>query len=316
VRAVTIVDGHLEWREHPDPEPGTGELLVAVRAAGLNGPDMFQRMGLYPAPPGAAADIPGLELAGEVVTTGPGVEHFAVGDRVMAVVAGGGQAERAIVPERVALRVPDGLPWPEAGGFPETFTTAHDALFSQCGLTLGEHALVHGAAGGVGIAGVQLAARAGARVTATVRNEALRTAVAEVGGAGVEVIGPDGFETRGPFDVVLELIGAPNFARDVASLALGGRISILGVGGGGQAELDLITFMAKRGRIHASTLRARPPEEKATVAQRVARHVLPLLRSGAVRVPVERTFPMSEAEAAYDTFQAGGKFGKLILVPE
>jgi putative PIG3 family NAD(P)H quinone oxidoreductase len=313
---VTIVDGHLEWREHPDPEPGTGELLVAVRAAGLNGPDMFQRMGLYPAPPGAAADIPGLELAGEVVTTGPGVEHFAVGDRVMAVVAGGGQAERAIVPERVALRVPDGLPWPEAGGFPETFTTAHDALFSQCGLTLGEHALVHGAAGGVGIAGVQLAARAGARVTATVRNEALRTAVAEVGGAGVEVIGPDGFETRGPFDVVLELIGAPNFARDVASLALGGRISILGVGGGGQAELDLITFMAKRGRIHASTLRARPPEEKATVAQRVARHVLPLLRSGAVRVPVERTFPMSEAEAAYDTFQAGGKFGKLILVPE
>jgi len=316
VRAVTIVDGHLEWREHPDPEPGTGELLVAVRAAGLNGPDMFQRMGLYPAPSGAPADIPGLEVAGEVVAAGPGAQHFEVGDRVMAVVAGGGQAERAIVPERVALRVPDGLPWPEAGGFPETFTTAHDALFSQCGLTLGEHALVHGAAGGVGIAGVQLAARAGARVTATVRNEALRTAVAEVGGAGVEVISPDGFEARGPFDVVLELIGAPNFAGDLASLALGGRISILGVGGGGQAELDLVTFMAKRGRIHASTLRARPPEEKATVAQRVARHVLPLLRSGAVRVPVERTFPMSEAEAAYDTFQAGGKFGKLILVPE
>jgi NADPH:quinone reductase-like Zn-dependent oxidoreductase len=163
---------------------------------------------------------------------------------------------------------------------------------------------------------VQLAARAGARVTATVRNEALRTAVAEVGGAGVEVIGPVGFEARGPFDVVLELIGGPNFAGDLAGLAVGGRISILGVGGGGQAELDLITFMAKRGRIHASTLRARPSEEKATVAQRVARHVLPLLRSGAVRVPVERTFPMAEAEAAYDTFQAGGKFGKLILVPE
>src|SRR5688572_13517670 len=178
MRAVTIDDGRLEWREHPDPQPGDHELLVKVRAAGLNGADMMQRRGLYPAPPGAPADIPGLELAGEVVAVGSGVTAFATGDRVMAVVAGGGQAELALVHERVALPVPASVDWPQAGGFPEVFTTAHDALFTQCALTIGERVVVHGAAGGVGIAGVQLAARAGAQVVATVRHENLRDDVA------------------------------------------------------------------------------------------------------------------------------------------
>src|SRR5262245_11920191 len=174
MRAVTVIDGDLAWREHPDPEPGVRELLIAVRAAGLNGADMIQRRGLYAAPSDAPADIPGLELAGEVAAIGPGGEDFAVGDHVMAVVGGGGQAELALVHERTALRVPDAISWPEAGGFPEVFTTAHDALFTQCGLGAGEHLLVHGAAGGVGVAGVQLGLLTGARVTATVRNEALR----------------------------------------------------------------------------------------------------------------------------------------------
>src|SRR5438270_6762148 len=151
MKAVTVVDGALEWREHPDPQPGSGELLIAVRAAGLNGGDMMQRRGLYPAPPGAPADIPGLEMAGEVVAAEPG-GRFAPGDRVMAVVAGGGQAELAVVHERHALTVPDRVSWSEAGGFPEVFTTAHDALFTQCRLMMGERVLVHGAAGGVGIA--------------------------------------------------------------------------------------------------------------------------------------------------------------------
>jgi NADPH:quinone reductase len=316
VRAVTVVDGDLEWREHTDPEPSRGELLVGVRAAGLNGADMLQRRVLYAAPPGSPAEIPGLELAGEVVATGPDVERFGVGDRVMAVVGGGGQAELAVVHERTALRVPDDLSWEEAGGFPEVFTTAHDALFTQCGLGPGEHAVVHGAAGGVGIAGVQLAARAGARVTATVRNPELRTEVAAVGSAAgrCEVVAPEEFAARGPFDVVLELVGAPNLPTDLDALATGGRIAVIGVSAGASAELNLLGLMAKRARIHGSTLRARPLEQKADAARRVEAHVLPLFDAGEVTVPIAATYAMPEATAAYDRFAAGGKFGKIVLV--
>jgi NADPH:quinone reductase-like Zn-dependent oxidoreductase len=196
------------------------------------------------------------------------------------------------------------------------FTTAHDALFGQCELTVGERVLVHGAAGGVGIAGVQLAARAGARVVATVRNEVLRPDVAEIGGAAgvVEVCAPDAYADRGPFDVVLELIGAPNLPGDLAALAPGGRIVVIGVGGGATAEINLLELMATRGRIHASTLRARPLEGKALAARGVERSVLPLLATGALRVPVAAEYPMAEVEAAYDHFAAGGKLGKIVLV--
>ena len=153
--------------ERPDPEPGKGELLVRVRAAGLNGADMLQRRGGYPAPPGSPPDIPGLELAGEVAALGPGTTRFAEGDRVMAVVGGGGHAELALVHERAAMPVPERLDWPQAGGLPEVVTTAHDAVFTQAGLRSGEHLLVHGAAGGVGTAAVQLGRVAGAREAST-----------------------------------------------------------------------------------------------------------------------------------------------------
>jgi NADPH2:quinone reductase len=295
---------------HPDPEPGAGEVLVRVRTAGLNSADRLQVAGFYPAPPGAPADVPGLELAGEVVALGPGATRFEVGDRVMAVVGGGGQAELAVVHERHLLPVPEGLGWDAAGGFPEAFTTAHDALFTQCGLAMGERVCIHGAAGGVGVAGVQLAVAAGCEVVATVRNESLRGAVEALGARAVD---PVGFEAHGPFDVVLELIGGPNLAEDVRSLATGGRISIIGVGGGPKAELSLLDLMGKRGRIHGSTLRARSLEDKAAAARAVERHVLPLLAAGALRVPVEATFPMAEGAAAYERFAAGGKLGKLVL---
>lgn len=319
MHAVTLdpeAPGSIEWQEHPDPVPGGGEVLVDVRAAGLNGADMLQRRGLYPPPPGAPATIPGLELAGTVVEIGHGVTRFAVGDRVMAVVAGGGQAELALVHERLAMPVPDGLGWAPAGGFPEAFSTAHDALFTQCGLTIGERVVVHGAAGGVGIAGVQLAARAGARVVATVRHADLRDAVAELGGACgiVDVCAPDGFAGRGPFDVVLELVGAPNLGADIEALAIGGRISIIGVGAGANAELNLLSLMGKRGRIHGSTLRARSLEDKAAVARAVERSVLGLLASGEVQVPVTAEVPMADATTAYDRFSAGAKLGKIVLV--
>ena len=310
VHAVTIVDGSLEWREHPDPEPGRGEMLVAVRAAGINSADLSQRAGFYPAPPGSPPDIPGLELAGEVVATGDGVQRFAEGDRVMAVVGGGGQAELAVVHERQAVPVPETVSWAEAGGFPEVFTTAHDAMFTQCQLQMGERLGVHGAAGGVGLAGVQLGIAAGASVIATVRNESLRDAVAAY---GATAIAPETFIDHGPVDVILELVGAPNFPGNLDALAINGRISIIGVGGGGSVELNLFGLMHKRARIHGSTLRTRSLEDKARAARAVEHHVVPLLASGVVRVPVCETFPMSEANAAYERFAAGGKLGKIVL---
>ena len=311
MRAATIADGEIEIRDHPDPEPGAGELLVRVRAAGLNGADMLQRRGRYPAPPGVPQDIPGLELAGEVVALGPGALRFAEGDRVMAVVAGGGQAELALVHERAAMPVPEALDWPAAGGFPEVFTTAHDALFTQGGLAAGERLLVHGAAGGVGTAAVQLGRAAGARVTATVRNEDLRGAVEEL---GATVMGTEGFEDHGPFDVVLELVGAPNLAANLGALATGGRVVVIGIGAGAKAEINLGALMGVRGIVRGSTLRSRPLEEKALAMRAVERHVLPLVEEGAVRVPVAETFELDRAADAYERFAAGGKLGKVVLL--
>ena len=310
MKAVTIREGRLLFEEHPDPAPGSGEVLVRVWAAGINGADMHQRAGRYPAPPGSPQDIPGLELAGEVVERGPGAERFRDGDRVMGIVGGGGQAELAVVNERILMTIPDEIGWPPAGGFPETFTTAHDALFTQAGLHPGEHLLVHGGAGGVGTAAIQLGVTAGARVTATVRNPELRGAV---GALGAEVIAPEGFAEHGPFDVILELVGAVNLADNIAALNTQGRIAVIGIGAGATGELNLGLLMSKRGRIHGSTLRARSLEEKALTARALERSVLPLLASGALKVLVAETYPLSQAKIAYDRFAAGGKLGKIVL---
>ena len=312
MRAATIRDGEVVVEEHPDPEPGTGEVLVRVRAAGLNGADMLQRRGAYPAPPGSPRDIPGLEFAGEVIANGPGATRFSEGDRVMAITGGGGQAELATVHERVAMPVPEGLDWPAAGGVAEVFTTAHDAVFTQARLAPGERLLVHGGAGGVGTAAVQLGRAAGARVTATVRNPDLRGEVAHLGAD--TVLDPEVFAEHGPYDVVLELVGAPNLPGDLTALETGGRICIIGVGGGFAADLNLLALMGKRAGIHGSTLRARPLEEKAMTARRMEAHVLPLLASGAVTVPVAATFALDDVAAAYARFAAGGKVGKIVLL--
>jgi putative PIG3 family NAD(P)H quinone oxidoreductase len=310
MRAATIRDGQISVQQHPDPEPEAGQLLVRVRAAGLNGADMLQLKGGYPAPPGSPPDIPGLELAGEVVAAGRGVERFEAGDRVMAIVGGGGQSELAIVHERVAMPVPDELDWTAAGGVPEAFTTAHDALFTQAGLSAGERLLVHGAAGGVGMAALQLATMAGARVTATVRDGAAREQVAAL---GVNAIEPAGFEEHGPYDVVLELVGAPNLAGNLAALADQGRICVIGVGAGAKAELNLLALMGKRARIHGSVLRARSLEDKAAAARRVEKAVLPGFASGDLSVPVTATFPLDAVADAYERFKAGAKLGKIVL---
>jgi putative PIG3 family NAD(P)H quinone oxidoreductase len=313
MRAATIRDGEVLVEEHPDPEPGAGQVLVRVAGAGLNGADMLQRKGRYPAPPGSPPDIPGLELAGSVEALGAGATRFEPGDRVMAIVGGGGQAELAVVHERQLMAVPDGVAFPDAGGLPEVFTTAHDAIFSQARLRPGERLLVHGGAGGVGTAAIQLARAAGAHVTATVRNTELRAGVSQLGAH--EVLDPEGFEQHGPFDVVLELVGAPNLPANLKALATNGRIVVIGVGAGAKAELNLLALMGKRASIMASTLRARPLEEKSATARALEREVLPLFERGEARVVVAETFALDDVAAAYERFAAGGKLGKVLLEP-
>ena len=313
MRCVAIKsDQSLVVEERDDPIPSRGEVLVRVRAAGLNAADLVQRMGMYPAPPGSPPDIPGMELAGDVAALGDGATGFAIGDRVMAVVGGGAQATHCVVHQRELMPVPDAITWEAAGGFPEAFMTAHDALFTQCGLGMGERVCVHGAAGGVGTAAVQLAHAAGAHVTATVRDPARHDDVRALG-ADV-VLTPDEFADASGFDVILELVGASNLEANFRAINTGGRISVIGVGAGANAQLNLFALMQKRAVLRGSTLRARPLEQKADAARRLERHALPLLGDGRLRVPLVATYPLDEVVAAYDRFAAGGKLGKIVLV--
>src|SRR5487761_1124468 len=294
MRAVTMAGGRIEVSDRPDPVPGRGQLLVRVRAAGLNSADVMQLLGPLPAPPGVPAAIPGLELAGEVAAAGRGTSRFAPGDRVMSLVGGGGQAELAVVEEGAAMPVPAALDWVSAGGFPEVFTTAHDALVSQCGLRSGERLLVTGAAGGVGTAAVQVGAALGARL-------------------GASAVDPSEAADHGPFDAVLELVGGASLPIHLRALATGGRIAVIGVGAGARVELDLLALMTRRGRIMGSTLRSRPAEQKAQAARRVEAELLPLVDAGTLHVVVGGTFPIERAADAYARFEAGAKLGKLVL---
>jgi NADPH:quinone reductase len=316
VRAAIISNGTLSVGTYPDPEPGHGEVLVRVRAAGLNNADQMQIAGFYPAPAGAPSDVPGLEFAGEVIGVGANVFRFAVGDRVMGVVAGGGLAELLVAHERTLMPVPQSISWEVAGGFPEAFTTAHDALFTQCGLQMGEKVLVHGAAGGVGIAAVQIAAATGACVIASVRSPELRAPTNALFPQQITAVDPSEVGTHGPYDVILELVGAGNMTENLRTLTIGGRISVIGVSAtGSKAEIDLLTLMQKRARIHGSTLRARPLEQKADAASRVERFVLPHLAAGRITVPIVATFPLDQVVDAYARFAAGSKFGKIVVLP-
>jgi NADPH:quinone reductase-like Zn-dependent oxidoreductase len=301
MRAVVIGEGRLTLEERPDPVPGDGEILIRVRAAGVNGADLVQRAGFYPPPPGAPVDIPGLECAGEVVLGGG---RFRPGDRVMALLGGGGQAELVTVHESHAMPVPANVGWPQAGGFVEVFATAHDALFTQADLKPGDRLLVNGAAGGVGVAGVQLGVVAGALVTANARHHR----------AELEALGAD-TEPSGAYDVILELVGGANLRTNLEQLAMKGRIAVIGTRAGATEELDFGLLMRTRGRLHGSMLRARSREEKEDVVRRLEGHAVHLLASGLVQVPVEVTYPLEQAQEAYDHFAAGGKFGKIVLVP-
>jgi NADPH:quinone reductase-like Zn-dependent oxidoreductase len=287
VRAATIVGGRIEVADRPDPLARDGEILIRVRAAGINGADLGQRAGSYPPPPGVT-DVPGLECAGEAPD----------GRRVMALLPGGGHAELAVAHERHVLPVPEHMSWEEAGGFVEVFATAHDAIFTQAELAAGERLLVNGAAGGVGVAAVQLGLAAGATVTANARHhhDELRALGADT-------------DVDGEYDVILELVGGENLATNLERLALKGRISVIGTGAGSTAEIQFGYLMRRRGRIHGSTLRARSLEEKADVMAALGA----CMAEHSFHVPVEQTFPLERIQDAYERFRAGNKFGKIVV---
>ena len=229
----------------------------------------------------------------------------------MAVVGGGAQAELAVVHERAATPVPEALDWPAAGGVPEVFTTAHDAMFTQAELQLGSGCSSTAPPAG---SARRRSSSAAPRARGRARPCATRPSAATSRRWAPASIAPDGFGELGPFDVVLELIGAPNLGGDLKALATGGRIAVIGVGAGFVGELNLLALMGKRGRIHGSTLRARPLEEKAVAARLVERHVLPLFDRGEPTVPIADTFPLDQVAEAYDRFAAGGKLGKIVIL--
>lgn len=310
----------LELRDVPAPRPGVHEVLVRVRAAGINRADVLQRQGRYPPPPGAAADVPGLEYAGEVAALGVGASAWKVGDRVMGLVPAGAYGEFVAVSEAVAMRVPAGWSFEAAAAVPEAFITAHDALFGQMGLTAGERVLIHAVGSGVGTAAVQLAKAFGVRTFGTSRTAA-KLARAKALGLDVPInsstedvaeVVKRRTEGRG-VDAVLDLVGAPALAGSIAALARGGRMIVVGLTGGRTATIDLGALLSKRLTIVGTVLRARSLEEKIAVTADFVREVLPLLEAGMVRPVLDRSYPMAEAPEAHRHLESDAVFGKLVL---
>jgi NADPH:quinone reductase len=318
VRAVTFAgtggNEVVRLEERPDPVPGDHEVVVAARFAGLNWADVAQRMGNYPAPPGAPADIPGLEVAGVVAAVGQAVRSWRAGQRVFGIVGGGGLADRVVVHERHVAAIPENLADDLAAAVPEAYITAHDAVFIRSGLLLGEVLLVNGANGAVGSAAVQLGLAAGARVVASVRSAGSAAALEK---QGALVVSPQTALERvaalGGADVVLELIGAPNLDFDFDAIAPKGRIVVVGTSAGEAAVVSLRRLMGKRARLDGTVLRARPMEEKAAAVQSFARSVVPLLAAGRVTPVIDRVFSAADVTGAFDYLARPGKSGKILL---
>jgi putative PIG3 family NAD(P)H quinone oxidoreductase len=330
MKAVTItsfggVEG-LEIREVPDaPRATIDRVRVRVRAAGLNRADILQRLGRYPAPPGYPQDIPGIEFAGEVSEVGDEVRTWKVGDRVFGITGGAGQAQYVTVPENHLAAAPSNLEWPAAAAVPEVFMTAHDALFTQCGLTIGESVLIHAAGSGVGTAAIQLVRAAGAFAYGTSRTMDKLEKAKEFGLTESVVAGTDPMEivaavkswTRDAgVNVILDLVGAAYLKANLAALATKGRLIFVGTTSGSKAEIDFSVAMHRRLRIMGTSLRIRSLEEKATATRLFAEQVVPLLRSGAVRPVIDRVFPMKEVRAAHERIESNQSFGKVVLLIE
>jgi putative PIG3 family NAD(P)H quinone oxidoreductase len=324
MKAITITEPGgpevLTWTTVPDPVPGEGEVLVDVVTSAVNRADLIQRQGVYPPPPGASP-YPGLECAGRISAVGPGVAGWAVGDEVCALVAGGGYAEKTVVPAGQLLPVPEGLPLADAAALPEVVCTVWSNVFMIAHLRPGETLLVHGGASGIGTTAIQLAKAAGARVAVTAGSADKLARCAELGADILINYRDQDFveeiqaatEGKGA-DVILDNMGAKYLERNLKSVAFNGRIAVIGMQGGAKAELDLRLLLAKRAAITGTSLRARPHNEKAAIVAAVLEHVWPLVAAGDVRPVIDQRIPMADAAEAHRALDAGTHFGKILLV--
>ncbi len=329
MRAVVItshggVDGIGVQEVDTPPTPTADRVRVRVHAAGLNRADILQRRGHYPAPPGYPQNIPGMEFAGEVDAIGDAVGAWKIGDRVFGITGGGAQAEFVVVPESNLARTPADLDWVQAGAMPETFITAHDALFTRAGLHMGERVLIHAAASGVGTAAIQVAHAAGATVYGTSRtadklqrihelNLGLDKSVA-VGGQPSNFVEAVQTWTNGAgVDVILDLVGSNYLAENLEALALRGRLICVGTMAGAKSEIDLGLLLRKRATIIGTMLRGRSIEEKAEATRLFVSSVLPLVSRGAIRPVIDRVYPADEIRDAHERMESNASFGKIVL---
>jgi len=311
----------LELREVPTPEAARGEVRVRIRATAVNRADLLQRIGVYPAPPGSPRDIPGIEIAGEVDTVGEGVTEWKAGDRVFGIVGGGGYAEYITVPARTLAGIPEGMSFVDAGAVPEAFLTAWDGMVDQGRLAAGETALIHAVGSGVGTAAVQIARAVGARSIGTARTQAKLDRARELGlDDAVLVDGTASFADevrartggRGP-DVIVELVGGPYVAQDLACVANKGRIVVIGMLAGPRVDFDLGALMRKRVEVRGTMLRSRPLEEKILAGLALDRHLAPLFARGLLKPIVDRVFPLEQAGDAHRAMHGNETFGKVVL---
>ena len=316
MRAVTLPSYGgpevLTLADVPDPVAGPDEVVVDVAATAVNRADLLQRQGFYE-PPAGASPYPGLECSGVIGALGPGVVGWSVGDRVCALLAGGGYAERVAVPVGQLLPVPAGLSLVEAAALPEVTCTVWSNVFQLAGLQPGERLLVHGGTSGIGTCATQLASRHGAEVTVTVGSPEKAARASELGAARAVLYKEEDFVEAGPFDVILDNMGAKYLARNVTALATNGRLVVIGMQGGVQGELNLSMLMAKRAAVHATSLRARPAAEKAAIVGAVLAAVWPAVESGEVQPVIDRVLPLDDVAEAHRVVEASTHVGKVVL---
>lgn len=319
--AIAVRDGKgpadaLELIMAPTPIPGPGEILIRVRAAGVNRPDILQRMGFYPPPPGAPATL-GLEVAGEITALGSGVRRWGLGDKVVALLGGGGYAQFAVVDSRHALPLPKGLDFAEGAGLPETVFTVFANVFEHGALAPGETLMVHGATSGIGVTAIQMAKAAGAKVIATARGAAKAEQARHLGADLAIDAASEDFAVQaiafGGADVILDMVGGDYAPKDLDCLKPGGRLVYIAFQAGGQIEVDVQKVMQKRLTITGSTLRPRSADEKARLTVAVESRVWPWIEQGLVKTVVDRRFPLADAAAAHAWLEQGAHVGKVVL---
>jgi putative PIG3 family NAD(P)H quinone oxidoreductase len=302
----------LQWEKVDDPVVTAGQVILDVVAGGVNRADTMQRLGFYPSPQGAPP-YPGLEVSGRISEVGPGVRGWQVGDEACALLAGGGYAERVVVPAGQLLPIPRGVSIVEAAGLPEVACTVWSNVFMGAGLKAGEAFLVHGGGSGIGTMAIQLAHASGARVLCTVGSAEKAARCRELGADLAINYNEEDFVEAGPVDVILDNMGAKYLPRNVQALATGGRLAVIGLMGGGRGELDLGMLLTKRAQVHASSLRARPLDQKAAIVSAVRENVWPLIESGEVRPITDRELPMADAPEAHRIMEDSRHFGKILL---